>query len=224
MKIFQKLDPADAIDFVNTSSKSELSSRFLSRLKFVFRTQGMSCFEHKECPASNTRNVLLRTQGMFCFEHKECSASNRRNVLCRTQGMSWCDHKERRASNTRNVLLQTHGMFCFEHKECFDSNTRNVLARTQGMFVFELSFHLRAIFKDQGLIRRRLPTQHGHLQLLARRKQLCLMFWHALFSNGVSEILAPNNFDSALSKAALKGPLKGPLKAVIGRLQLSSWR
>ena len=38
--------------------------------------------------------------------------------------------------------------------------------------------------------------------------------------SGVSEILAPNNFGSALSKAALKGPLK----AVIGRLQLSSWR
>ena len=42
--------------------------------------------------------------------------------------------------------------------------------------------------------------------------------------SGVSEILAPNNFGSALSKAALKGPLKGALKAVIGRLQLSSWR
>ena len=39
--------------------------------------------------------------------------------------------------------------------------------------------------------------------------------------------MAPNNFGSALSKAALKGPLKGPLKghlkAVIGRLQLISW-
>ena len=44
-----------------------------------------------------------------------------------------------------------------------------------------------------------------------------------LHPNGVSEILAPNNFGSALSKAALKGPLKGPLKAVIGRLQLISW-
>ena len=41
--------------------------------------------------------------------------------------------------------------------------------------------------------------------------------------NAVSEIMAPNNFGSALSKAALKGPLKGPLKAVIGRLQLISW-
>ena len=30
--------------------------------------------------------------------------------------------------------------------------------------------------------------------------------------SGVSEILAPNNFGSALSKAALKGPLKGPFK------------
>ena len=39
--------------------------------------------------------------------------------------------------------------------------------------------------------------------------------------------MAPNNFGSAHSKAALKGPLKGslkgPLKAVIGRLQLISW-
>ena len=46
-------------------------------------------------------------------------------------------------------------------------------------------------------------------------------------TSGVSEIMAPNNFGSALSKAALKGPLKGslkgPLKAVIGRLQLISW-
>ena len=45
--------------------------------------------------------------------------------------------------------------------------------------------------------------------------------------NGVSEIMAPNNFGSALSKAALKvplkGPLKGPLKDVIGRLQLIIW-
>ena len=45
-------------------------------------------------------------------------------------------------------------------------------------------------------------------------------------TNGVSEIMAPNNFGSALSKAALKDPLKGPLtsplKAVIGRLQLIS--
>ena len=32
----------------------------------------------------------------------------------------------------------------------------------------------------------------------------------AALLNGVSEIMAPNNFDSALSKAALKGPLKGP--------------
>ena len=30
--------------------------------------------------------------------------------------------------------------------------------------------------------------------------------------SGVSEIMAPNNFGSALSKAALKGPLRGPLK------------
>ena len=33
-KIFQKLDRLDAVDFVKKSSKSEASSRFLSRSKF----------------------------------------------------------------------------------------------------------------------------------------------------------------------------------------------
>ena len=112
-----------AIDSVQKSSKSELSSRFLSRLKFVLRTRGMFCFEHKECPASNTRTSLLRIQGMSCFEHKECPASNIRNVLLRTQGMSRFKHKECLASNARNVLLRTQGMFCFEHKECPAWNT-----------------------------------------------------------------------------------------------------
>ena len=63
----------------------------------------MLCFEHKECSASNTRNVLLRTEGTVCFEHKENSASNARNVLLRTQGM-FCF-----------ALLRTQGMSCLEH-------------------------------------------------------------------------------------------------------------
>ena len=84
----------------------------------LFATQGMSCFEHKECLASNTRNVLLRTQGMSCFEHTECSASNTRKFVFRTQGMSCLEHKECPAWNTRNVLHGTHGMSCVEHREC----------------------------------------------------------------------------------------------------------
>ena len=95
-KILKKLDRVVAIDFVKKSSKSELASRFLSRLKFAFRTQEMSCFEHKECPASNTRNVLLRIHGMSCFEHKECPASRTRNVLLGNDQMSY--------ARTRNLL------------------------------------------------------------------------------------------------------------------------
>ena len=83
--------------------------------KLVLATQGMSCFEHKDCLVSNTRNVLFGTQGMPCFKHKECSASNTRNVLRGAQGMFCLEHKECSVSNTRSVLLRTLGMFCFEH-------------------------------------------------------------------------------------------------------------
>ena len=114
---FRKKIWAAAIVFLQKSSKSELSSRFLSRSKFenfarhflansdkppriwanlimirpnlgtigrigqkvacaffVIGTKEMSC-------SRNTRNVLLRTQGISSFEHKECPASNTRNVL-----------------------------------------------------------------------------------------------------------------------------------------------
>ena len=72
---------------------------------FLFATQGMSCFEHTECLALDTRNVLLRTQGM--------SFSNTRNVLLRTQTMSSFEHKECPSSNIRNVLLRTKRMSFF---------------------------------------------------------------------------------------------------------------
>merc|ERR1712185_607776 len=74
-----------------------------------FRTQGMSFFEYKECPSSNTRIVFLRTQGMFFFEHKECLSPNTRNVFLRTYGMSFAEHKDCPPSNTRNVFLRTQG-------------------------------------------------------------------------------------------------------------------
>ena len=51
-----------------------------------FRTQGMSFFEHKECPSSNTRIVFLRTQGLSFLEHEDCLSSNTRIVSLRTQG------------------------------------------------------------------------------------------------------------------------------------------
>ena len=80
---------------------------FLEATKVFLRPHGMSMFGRKECPSSNTRNVLPRTQGMFFFEH-EASPS----------------------SDTRNVFPRTHGMFFFEHKECLSSNTRSVFLRT----------------------------------------------------------------------------------------------
>ena len=53
----------------------------------------------------------------------------------------------------------------------------------------------------------------------AHKRQTMMMEPQTCACNGVSEIMAPNNFGSALSKAVLKGPLK----AVIGRFQLISW-
>ena len=38
---------------------------------FMIGTQRLSCFEHEDRSASNTRNVLLPTQGMSCFGHKK---------------------------------------------------------------------------------------------------------------------------------------------------------
>ena len=114
-EIFEKKVWVVAIDAFQKSSKSELSARFLSRLKLVLRAQEMSCFEHTECLASNARNVLLRTHGMSCFEHKECLDSNTRNVVPRKQGMSCFEHTQGCVSNTRNVLLRTQGMSCFKH-------------------------------------------------------------------------------------------------------------
>ena len=68
---------------------------------------------------------------------------------------------------------------------------------------------------------------HEHWRKSTIRIHFCLRQYQGQPLNGVSEIMAPNNFGSALSKAALKGPLKGPLngpvKAVIGWLQLISW-
>ena len=83
---------------------------------FLLRTQGMSCFEYKECLAWNTRNVLLQTQGMSCFEHQECLAAY-----------------------TRNVLLRTHGVSCFEHKECPACNA----TPGEGSYCFTYDLSLR---------------------------------------------------------------------------------
>ena len=60
-----------------------------------FSRPRMIVFEHKECPAWNTRDVLLGTHEMSCVEHTRCPA--------------W---------NTRDVLLGTHEMSCLEHKRC----------------------------------------------------------------------------------------------------------
>ena len=88
-----------------------------------------SCLENEECPASNTRNVLLGTQGMSCLEHNECPAWNTRNVLP--------EHKDCLAWNTVNVLRGTHEMSYLEHRECLAWNTGNGLLGTQGMSCLE---------------------------------------------------------------------------------------
>ena len=81
----------------------------------VIGTHEISCSQHKQCPASNTENVLLRTQRMSCFEQKECLASNTRKFVFRTQGMSCLEHKECPAWNTRSVLRGTQGMMVLRH-------------------------------------------------------------------------------------------------------------
>ena len=49
-KIFQKLDRLDAVDFVKKSSKSELSSQFSGRLKFlaVFADCAVQCQQKRK--------------------------------------------------------------------------------------------------------------------------------------------------------------------------------
>ena len=91
-KIFEKMDQVDAIDFIQESSKSEPSSRLLNHV--LRGTHGISCSEHKEYPAWNTRNVLLGTQDMSCLEQSKCPAWSTRNVLLGTQGLSCLEHTE----------------------------------------------------------------------------------------------------------------------------------
>ena len=61
---------------------------------FLFGNDDVSCLEHEECPAWNTRNVLLGTHGTSCLEHTECPAWNTRNVLRGTHEMSCLEHKK----------------------------------------------------------------------------------------------------------------------------------
>ena len=59
-KIFQKLDRLDAVDFVQKSSKSELSSRFSGRLKFlaVFADCAVQCQQKRK---NKKRNFLANS-------------------------------------------------------------------------------------------------------------------------------------------------------------------
>ncbi|MEC7216216.1 MAG: hypothetical protein VXW26_17530 [SAR324 cluster bacterium] len=115
-------------------------------------TQGMSCLEHRKCPAcgnidpknttsletmaswalkNRARKMTIFLRGMINMFGAETIFRDFRwsigSVLLGTQGMSSPEHKECPASNTGNVLLGTQGMFCFEHTECSASNTWNVL-------------------------------------------------------------------------------------------------
>merc|ERR1711965_274983 len=83
-----------------------------------FSRPRMIVFEHKECPAWNTRDVLRGTQEMFCLEHTRCPAWNRRDVLLGTQEMSCLEHTRCPAWNTGYVLLGQQEMICLEHRKC----------------------------------------------------------------------------------------------------------
>ena len=112
----------------------------------VIGTQGISCSQHKECPALSTRNVLLRTQGMSFFEHKECPSSNTRNVLLQTQTMSSFEHKECPSSNIRNVLLRTQRMSFFVEttQKCDQCDHSNHTSYLQHCIFNVVSNHLHS--------------------------------------------------------------------------------
>ena len=62
-------------------------------------TQEMSCVEHPERLAQDTKNALLETRGMPCTEHKECPAWKNRN------------DKERPAWNTWKIMMENDKSF-----------------------------------------------------------------------------------------------------------------
>ena len=124
-KILEKKVWAVAIDFVQESSKSELSLRFLSRLKFEnFARHFLANSADRPRICANLIMIrpnpgtigrihqkvasaffVIGTKEMSCSQHTECLASNARKVLLRRQGMSCLEHTECPAWNTRNALL-----------------------------------------------------------------------------------------------------------------------
>ena len=160
------IDYGAAIDSVKKSSKSELSSRFLSRLKFenslatFGRIQPIvpgfialyppllhkSLEDRPNSPKSGVWNfefsvllsgVLIGTQEMSCLQHRRCPLSNTGDVLFRTQEMSCLEHRRCPAWNTRDVLLGTHAMSCVEHRRCPAWNIGDVLPGTQEILWLE---------------------------------------------------------------------------------------
>ena len=77
-KKFEKLDRGDAIDFVKKSSKSEPSSRFLSRV--LLGTHGMSCVEHNKCLAwdniDHKNTTLLETMASWALKNRARKMTN----------------------------------------------------------------------------------------------------------------------------------------------------
>ena len=68
----------DAIDFVKKSSKSEPSSRFLSRV--LLGTHGMSCLEHTNCLAwdniDHKNTTLLETMASWALKNRARKMTN----------------------------------------------------------------------------------------------------------------------------------------------------
>ena len=95
-------------------------------------TRGMSCVEHKECLAWNTRNGSHGKKGMSCLEHTKCLAWNTGNVLFGSQGMSCVERKECLAWNTGSVLLGTQGISCLKHRACPALHTKTRCQKLSG--------------------------------------------------------------------------------------------
>ena len=159
--------------FVKKSSKSELSSRFLSRLKILQDLE--SHHETCEVPISRSYAFLSVTMTFVSKSYPRCP----KNQISMTFGggvqesisiffltfgpkltctflVCWYDEMMTWWSdvmmtwwyddrNTRNILFGTQGMSCLEHTRCPAWNTGDVLLGTHEMFCFE---HTRCLVSN----------------------------------------------------------------------------
>ena len=104
-KIFEKPDRVVAIDFVQKSSKSELSSRFFGRLKFSFA-------EATNCPAWKWRSVLRGNDESSGLEMTNHPAWKRRIVVLGNDESSCLEMTNWPARYRRTILLGDDEFSC----------------------------------------------------------------------------------------------------------------